>query len=174
MPSNKVLAATNSAITMPGWKRFVAQALATWFGCGLVPKGPGTVGSIGAIVVLLPLLLNDVAAWRMVLASLFLVVLLPGIWAASRYEETTGRKDPQPVVVDEVLGQWLTLLFATKLTWASVGFGLLLFRVFDITKPFPVRHAERFRAGGGIVADDLVAGLYGGLVLFAAGWFNLY
>jgi phosphatidylglycerophosphatase A len=160
--------------SLPPWKRTVTHLLATWFGCGLAPIGPGTVGSVGALVVLVPLLLAGTPDWRLACGVLFVALLLPGIWAASRYEQITGRKDPQPVVVDEVLGQWLTMLFAVKLSWASLVLGLLLFRLFDITKPFPVRQAERFQGGWGIVADDLVAGLYGGLVLFAAGWFNLY
>jgi len=78
------------------------------------------------------------------------------------------------VVIDEVLGQWLTLAGAAALNWKSWLAAFLLFRLFDIWKPFPVRQLEALPGGWGIVADDLMAGLYGALVLFAAGCFNLY
>lgn len=152
----------------------IAAAIATWFGCGKFPWAPGTVGSLGAIIPVLPLLWTGADWWRWLLAGLVAVTLVPGVWASSEYERISGRKDPAPVVVDEVLGQWITLAFATKLNWASLGLGFLLFRAFDIVKPFPVRQAERFPGGVGIVADDLVAGLYAGLVLYAAGCFNFY
>ncbi len=153
---------------------FGARAIATWFGCGRWPWGPGTAGAVGAILPLLPMVSGSYPQWRMVVLALVVVFLAPGVWASSEYERISSAKDPSAVVVDEVLGQWLTLAFATKLSWASLGLGFVLFRLFDIAKPFPVRHAERFPGGFGIVADDLAAGLYGGLVLFLAGWFNLY
>lgn len=74
-------------------------------------------------------------------------------------------KDPQIVVVDEVLGQWITLAGASTLDLPHVFAALLLFRLFDITKPWPVRRLESLPAGTGIVADDLAAGVYGALVL---------
>lgn len=120
------------------------------------------------------MMMAEYGGWRIVLLLLVAILVLPGVWAASRYEELSGKKDPQAVVVDEVLGQWLTLAFATKLSVYSLGLGFLLFRVFDIVKPFPVRRIERLPGGLGIVADDLGAGVYAGLVLYAAGWFNLY
>ena len=150
------------------------RVVATWFGCGKWPWGPGTAGSLGAILPLLPMLSNTYVGWRSVLFLLVALFLAPGIWASTQYEQITGKKDPSAVVVDEVLGQWLTLAFATKFTWASLGLGFVLFRIFDIVKPFPVRRVERFPGGVGIVADDLAAGLYAGLVLYLAGWFNLY
>jgi phosphatidylglycerophosphatase A len=76
--------------------------------------------------------------------------------------------------VDEVVGQWMTLTGATVLNWKSWLLALALFRLFDIWKPPPVRQLERLPGGLGIVADDAMAGVYGALVLFAAGWFNLY
>jgi phosphatidylglycerophosphatase A len=78
------------------------------------------------------------------------------------------------VVVDEVSGQWLTLAGAVALNWKSWILALILFRIFDIWKPWPVRRLERLPAGRGIMADDIMAGVYGALVLFAAGCFNLY
>ena len=83
-------------------------------------------------------------------------------------------KDPQIVVVDEVVGQWITFAGATALNWKSWCAAFVLFRVFDIWKPPPVRQLERMHGGAGIVLDDVMAGVYAALVLFAAGWFNLY
>jgi len=151
----------------------LATAIGTWFGCGLSPFAPGTAGSLGA---LLPaILLARYAGWRPLhFAALALVLTAPGIWAAGRVEEAVGEKDPGKVVIDEVLGQWLTLAGAATLNLKSWLAAFVLFRLFDIWKPFPVRQLEALPGGWGIVADDLMAGLYGALVLFAAGCFNLY
>ena len=73
-----------------------------------------------------------------------------------------------------MLGQWLTLGGATRLNWRSLLIGLVLFRIFDILKPQPVRSLERIPGGAGIVLDDMMAGVYGAVVLFGLGWFNLY
>ena len=108
------------------------------------------------------------------LAWLAVLLAIPGIWAADVVARESGRKDPQIVVVDEVVGQWMTLAGATALNWKSWLLALALFRLFDIWKPPPVRRLEQLPGGLGIVADDVMAGVYGALVLFAAGWFNLY
>jgi phosphatidylglycerophosphatase A len=97
-----------------------------------------------------------------------------GVWAATVVEKESGTTDPSMVVVDEVAGQWLTLAGATWLNWKSWILALILFRIFDIWKPFPVRRLEGLPAGSGIMADDIMAGVYGALVLFVAGCFNLY
>jgi phosphatidylglycerophosphatase A len=102
------------------------------------------------------------------------VSLAPGIWSAEVVSAESGEKDPSRIVVDEVIGQWITLTGATSQNWKSWLAAFLLFRAFDIWKPPPVRQAEKLPGGLGIVADDVVAGLYGALVLFAAGCFNLY
>src|SRR6185369_6353196 len=90
-----------------------------------------------------------------------------GIWAASRTEQILGAKDPGKVVVDEVAGQMIALLpltvFALGRGWIIVSF--ILFRLFDIFKPYPARRFEALRAGWGIMADDLVAGVYAGLIV---------
>lgn len=144
----------------------VALAIATWFGCGFWPKGPGTAGSIGALLVAWPIIAwLPVQPWHFAILA---VVLTPlGIWASSRTAEIRQTKDPQIVVVDEVLGQWLTLAGASVLDLPHIAAALLLFRLFDITKPWPVRKLESLPAGTGIVADDLAAGVYGAAVLAA-------
>lgn len=153
-----------------GW----ATAIATWFGCGEVPKGPGTAGAAGGMLV-------AAVAWRIYpyapywLLAATVATLPLFIWACSNYAEARGLKDPQKVVVDEVAGTWLTLAGATHLeSWLPWLLGFGLFRLFDIVKPPPVRQMERFASGTGIMADDLMAGVYGALVLRLLGIWQLY
>jgi phosphatidylglycerophosphatase A len=96
------------------------------------------------------------------------------VWAAGTTADALKLKDPQMVVIDEVLGQWVALAGALSLTPATYIAAFALFRVFDIWKPWPVRQFEALPGGWGINADDLMAGVYAALVLFAAGCFNLY
>ena len=156
----------------------IARLLATWFGCGYAPKAPGTAGSLAAIAIAWALHEYDGVPplWFAVFA---LLLTGPAIWAADITSRTTGLKDPQIVVVDEVVGQWVTVAGAaySRLNWMGWLAAFILFRAFDIWKPPPVRQLERLRGGVGIVMDDLMAGVYGAivfaaLVLFAAGWFN--
>ena len=150
-----------------------ADAIATWFGCGLSPVAPGTVGALAALGI--GIVLAEVAHWRPV-SFLWLTVAasLPAIWAADVSARASGKKDPGRIVVDEVLGLWLTLAGATAWNWKSFLGAFVLFRLFDIWKPGPVRSFEKLSGGLGIVADDLAAGALGALVLFGAGCFNLY
>jgi len=149
----------------------VALALATWFGCGYFPKGPGTVGSLGAIAV--ALLLSRGAGWSPVACGVAVAVLFfPAVWASQRVARLSGREDPQIVVVDEVAGQWMAFTGVSAWNWKSILAAFVLFRLFDIWKPSPVREAEKLPGGWGIMADDVVAGLYASLVLWALGWFN--
>jgi phosphatidylglycerophosphatase A len=154
----------------------VANAISTWFGCGLAPVAPGTAGSIAAIGI--AILIERYAYWQPLdFALLAAVVSVPGIWAAGETARQTQLKDPQFVVVDEVVGQWLALAGARALNskshWIAWLAAFLLFRLFDIWKPWPVRQLESLPGGAGIVADDLMAGVYAALVLFLAGCFNL-
>jgi phosphatidylglycerophosphatase A len=150
----------------------LARVVATWFGCGYFPKGPGTAGSVGALLVALPI--AALTGWQpWVFAVVSLVALPPSIWAADRMARDTGSKDPQTVVVDEVVGQWIALAGCVSLDhWGWWLAAFVLFRLFDITKPPPVRALERVPGGAGIVLDDVGAGLYAALVLVLAGWFN--
>lgn len=151
--------------------RVFATWLATWFGCGYAPNAPGTAGSIAALVI----------AWFLHhfadltgtgFGFLALLLLGPAIWAADVAERASGIKDPGFIVVDEVVGQWVTLVGAIALNWKVWLAAFVLFRLLDTWKPAPVRQLERLPGGLGIVADDAMAGVYGALVLFAAGWFN--
>ncbi len=153
--------------------RRVAILLATWFGCGYFPVGPGTVGALAAIAIA-ALIHGYWSAGRLTLLIVTLVLLAPAIWASTETARAYGRKDPGLVVVDEVLGQWVTLLGATTLTSKSFVIGFVLFRIFDIWKPWPVRKFESLPEGVGIVADDLAAGVYAALILYIGGTLRIY
>lgn len=141
----------------------VALWLATGFGTGYGPIAPGTWGSLPGLV----------AAWGcdrlgggpVVVAGLAFFVLA-GVWAADRAEIVFGEKDPGPVVVDEIAGQMTTLAFlpATPLMLLA---GFVLFRVLDVWKPWPANRLEDLPGGSGIMADDLMVGIYGNLILHA-------
>lgn len=153
--------------------KLIARVISTWFFCGYAPVAPGTAGSLAALAIAWALHeYAGVPAWA--LAAMAAALAIPGTWAADVTAGEAGLKDPGLVVVDEVVGQWLTLAGATQLNWKSWVAGFVLFRLFDIWKPPPVRQLERLPGGVGIVADDAMAGVYGAAVLFAAGWLHLY
>jgi phosphatidylglycerophosphatase A len=138
-------------------KSKAALVWATWFGCGLSPAAPGTAGSLGALA----------AAWAVhagfapptgFYCALAAALLLPSVWAAGEAARQLGIEDPGLVVIDEVLGQWVALAGAAEFSLPQVAAAFVLFRLFDIFKPWPVRQAERLPGGWGIVADDVAAG----------------
>lgn len=145
----------------------IARYIAVWFGCGKLRPAPGTWGSAAA----LPL------AWGLWQIGGNLAVLLGavavfaiGIQAAEGYCRQTGKEDPSEVVVDEVAGQLLALAAVTP-SLPAYAFGFLFFRVFDILKPGPIGWADRRIKGGlGVMADDMLAGLMAGVLLFFLGW----
>lgn len=143
---------------------------ATWFGCGYSPYAPGTAGSLAAILIAWPLARLGFGNLHFLILSL--VLLYPGIRAAGIVAVQSGKKDPQIVVVDEVLGQWLTLAGAVRFDFLTFALAFGLFRLFDVWKPPPIRLIEQIPGGAGIVLDDMMAGVYGALVLFLVGWFN--
>jgi phosphatidylglycerophosphatase A len=145
-----------------------ARVLATWFGCGYAPKGPGTAGSVGALLVAWPL--RHQPPWFF--ALLALIFLVPAIWSAGSTALQVGKKDPQIVVIDEVIGQWIALAGTAVYSPAAWIAAFLLFRTFDIWKPWPVRQLEQLPSGTGIVMDDVMAGVYAALVLYLVGWNN--
>src|SRR5207302_2884994 len=131
------------------------------------PAAPGTAESLAAI--LIPIALrNPLAPWHF--AILAVLLFGPAVWAADVTARTLKRKDPGLVVIDEVIGQWIALAGARTLNGKSYLAAFALFRLFDIWKPPPVRQLEALPGGLGINADDVMAGLYGALVLWLAGW----
>jgi phosphatidylglycerophosphatase A len=141
----------------------VAWAIGTWFGCGRVPRAPGTAGSVGAI----PLYLLVAQGGRPGVAVAAVVATLVGVWAATRIARQLGTKDPQVVVVDEVAGMLVTMLPVRVPSWRAVGVGFVLFRLLDSLKPWPVRSFEKLPEGWGIVMDDVAAGALGAGILAA-------
>ena len=139
-----------------------AWTVATFFGAGFGKPGPGTWGSVGAVLVW------AVAAWLLPSGSGTLLLWLLcgivvataiGVPASTIVARESGREDPQFVVIDEVIGQWIALILCPR-DWAHALIALVLFRLFDITKPWPVRKLEDLPEGWGIVFDDVAAGLY--------------
>jgi phosphatidylglycerophosphatase A len=138
--------------------------LATWFGCGYAPVAPGTAGSLAAMVIAIAIH-AAYGAGRGTLLLMAAILLVPGIWAAGLIAKRERREDPPIVVVDEVIGQWVTLAGASTLNWKSYLAAFALFRILDVWKPPPVRQLERLPGGWGIVADDVMAGVYGALAI---------
>ena len=137
-------------------------------GVGYLPLMPGTYGSLVAVGMFLGL--TQVAKGNTLTAVvlvLIVAVTFAGIWAGSRTEALSGRKDPGKVVVDEVAGQLISLFPLTLFAqWTSVAviISFILFRFFDIVKPYPARRFEALKGGLGIMCDDLVAGVYGAVI----------
>jgi phosphatidylglycerophosphatase A len=161
-----------------------ALLFATAFGLGYLPKAPGTWGSLAGVLAYWALV-RDRSLYSGVLlhfhgtryaAPLLLLVfqltvLLAAVGTAAAHEVSRALqiKDPQFVVIDEVSGQMLTYLFAlAPANWKYLLLGFILFRVFDIWKPFPARQAESLPGGWGIMADDWIAGIYAALGLWLA------
>jgi len=166
----------------------VSFALATAFGLGYLPIAPGTWGSLGGVAITLAM--EWITSRKMLLymnmerdANFWTVGLLPakvdyvlvvaiailGVYVAGRTAMYAGKKDPQFVVIDEVSGQMIAYFSPfTVLNWKSLLLGFILFRVFDIWKPFPARQAESLPGGLGIMADDWIAGIYAALGLWIA------
>jgi phosphatidylglycerophosphatase A len=142
-----------------------ATLIATLFGVGRIKPGPGTWGSASAALIWFALAKYIPAVWQPgTLGGLAAFAVAIGIPAATRVARASRVKDPQFVVIDEVAGQWITLLFA-PMAWKTIVAGFILFRAFDIVKPPPVRQLERLPEGTGIVVDDIAAGIYALAVL---------
>lgn len=166
----------------------LALLIATGFGLGYVPRAPGTAASLIATLLagftgiyLVIFWLEPVGFFvrksisvfgvffymdRMSFFAVAAVIAAVGVWASSRATRYFVAADPQKVVIDEISGQMLTFV-ASRFDWQYLVAGFILFRVFDIWKPWPVRAAERLPGGWGIMADDWLAGIYAALCLWA-------
>ncbi|MCC7125618.1 MAG: phosphatidylglycerophosphatase A [Acidobacteria bacterium] len=144
----------------------VALAIATFGYVGFFPIAPGTAGSAAAL-----LLYALVRAMGLPVAEALavIVVFLMGVWASTRTETVLGTTDPGPVVIDEVLGMLITLAWL-PLSPLGVLTGFVLFRIFDVIKPYPARRLENAPGGWGIMLDDAMAGVYGQVTLRAMVW----
>jgi len=161
--------------------RGIAYWLATAGGLGRLPLAPGTWGSVAGLALAWLFARVEFTGW--VPNTFYFQPFNPlawwialgaaGVFSAGQVERVSGQKDPQYVVVDEVSGQWLALLASPAIlgataNWKSYLAGFILFRAFDIFKPFPARQAERLPGGWGIMADDWVAGAYAAACLWLA------
>ena len=141
---------------------YLALAISTW-GVGYLPLIPGTFGSLVGVGIFL--LLRRTAVGLIVV---IVAVTFAGIWAGSRTEELGDKKDPGKVVVDEVAGQLIAMLplaFFTQWSIAAVLLSFVLFRFFDIVKPYPANRLQDLKGGFGIMFDDLVAGVYAAVLV---------
>ena len=128
--------------------------LASVFGAGYSPVASGTVGSLVTVVAIWLLPLTPLR-----IAVALVVVVLVGIWAGSRVERVLGKKDPGVIVIDEVAGMLLSVILLPR-TIPVLVTAFLLFRLFDIWKPFPARESQALTGGVGVMVDDVIAGFY--------------
>ena len=133
-----------------------ALLLSSWFGTGLMPLAPGSFGTLAAVP---PVIIINY--FGSVPSGIFLIILIPlAVWTSNMSKKLLGKDDPPEVVIDEVTGFFIAV-FLLPFSWLSFILGFLLFRVFDILKPFPIRMIDkRVKGGFGIVLDDIVAGIY--------------
>lgn len=145
----------------------VAVWIATSGGAGYFPLAPGTAGSAVGLGIVAGIGALPLARMVQQAAIAGMVVALGalGVWAAGEAEKHFGKTDPGQVVIDEVVGQMITLLLWPGATWKWLLAGFILFRFFDVLKPFPARRLEHTPGGWGIMLDDLAAGIYGALAL---------
>jgi phosphatidylglycerophosphatase A len=141
----------------------IAAVIATFFGAGLSPKAPGTVGSIASLLLWAPLALLHAPLWLKLV--IIVVIFMVGTWASQRMVVLHG-DDPQRVVIDEVVGMGIAVMLTT--TWAGLAVGFVLFRIFDIWKPLLVGWADKNVEGGfGVMLDDVIAGAMALVVMVA-------
>ncbi len=174
---------TESASPGSAAKPRLSLLIATCFGLGYLPLAPGTWGSLAGVALYWALInfwtrgfmffgltmRTAVILYRLYVCIPGVIVALVGPWTAGRVEKWVGQKDPQFVVIDEVSGQLFTYVFVLAWpNWKYLLLGFILFRVFDIWKPFPARQAESLPRGWGIMADDWVAAIYAALGLWVA------
>jgi phosphatidylglycerophosphatase A len=148
-----------------------AAAVTTLFGVGFIPKAPGTAGSAAALVLLLvPVFVPSLAQHMTAMLTVACVVCFGlGIWLVPLMESRFG-DDAQCIVLDEAVGMWIVLLAPVPHTFGSVLAAFVLFRAFDILKPFPANLFNTRRGAVWVMLDDVVAGVYAALVLSVAAW----
>lgn len=143
------------------------KLLATSFGAGYLPKAPGTWGAIVAIILWLPLYIWAAPLTTVIVTAVAIVVYtIAGTWASNVSEKYWG-KDPVIACADETVGQWISLLPVVMCPWWEILVSLALFRFFDIFKPLGIRTMEKLPGGYGMMADDILAGIYSAWILLA-------
>lgn len=137
------------------------KLIGSCFGLGYIKKSPGTFGSLPGI--LLFLMTRNMQSWAQIL--LFVLFCLVSIGIAEKIEKIDRSKDPEEIVIDEAAGMWLSLFMIWDASLLTILVAVILFRFFDIFKPFPVNLFQTFRGGTGILADDLAAGMLANFIL---------
>ncbi|MEM7440420.1 MAG: phosphatidylglycerophosphatase A [Pseudomonadota bacterium] len=160
----------------------LARLIATFFGTGYLRPASGTWGSFAALPAAYGIIW---ATGPFVFALATIVVFLVGVWATGQVTAGSSEKDPSIIVIDEVAGQWLTLWpvafgaasagVALHVLWPGWVCAFFLFRLFDITKPWPANYFDRMKTPFGVMADDIVAGVYAALgVIFLAALYHVF
>ncbi|MGD8535644.1 MAG: phosphatidylglycerophosphatase A [Candidatus Aminicenantes bacterium] len=144
--------------------KLLSKVISTFFGLGYFPIAPGTITSF-AVILAYKFYLYQLN-WSLYLLILFLLFLI-GVYTSTKFSAESNKKDPRKIVIDEACGQ-LLVLFRTPEAWFPVLASFILFRVFDIVKPYPIKKVEALPAGWGIMMDDVVAAIYAGVIV------NLY
>jgi phosphatidylglycerophosphatase A len=139
--------------------RFIS-ILATGFGVGYIPIAPGTLGTLVAIPIYYFLSEIPFPLYEITLIGFFFLA----VWVSEKAEAVFGKKDDRRIVIDEMMGFFVTMLWVPK-TPLIILAGFILFRFFDILKPFPIRRFEKVRGGFGVVLDDVMAGVYSNIIL---------
>jgi phosphatidylglycerophosphatase A len=145
----------------------LAVFIATVGYCGYFPIAPGTVGSAAGLV------FYALVAWTgstAIEAALIVGLFAAGVWAGTTAERYFGGVDPGPIVLDEVVGMLITLAFIPGLGWSGAIAGFVLFRIFDVIKPYPAGRLEQLHGGLGVMADDAMAAVYANVCLRALMW----
>ncbi|MEM6964943.1 MAG: phosphatidylglycerophosphatase A [Bacteroidota bacterium] len=139
--------------------------IATTFGAGYAPVAPGTAGALVGIVLLgaIKYFFPHLEYFSYELLLLIVIVTFLGVWSTDALESVWG-KDPSRVVVDELVGVWIALLWI-PITWQNLLAGFILFRFFDIAKPLYIRRLEKINGGWGVMLDDVLAGIYANIIL---------
>jgi len=147
----------------------LASTISTLFGIGYAPTAPGTVASLAALP--LAWILSWIGGpWWLGIAAVAASAI--GIWACHIHVRETGKTDPSECVIDELAGQWIACL-AAPLSLPGYAVAFAAFRLFDIAKPWPISAAERAPGGWGVMVDDIVAGIFAGLIVAVLRWTGL-
>jgi len=144
--------------------KLLSKVISTFFGVGYFPIAPGTLTSLVVILAYKFYLFR--LSWSLYLLILFLLFFI-GVYTSTKVESESRKKDPRKIVIDEACGQ-LLVLFRIGDAWFPILSGFLLFRIFDIVKPYPIKKVETLPSGWGIMMDDIVAAIYAGVII------NLY
>lgn len=145
---------------------FLVDFLATGFYSGKLKRAPGTMGTLVAFLLFIPVAGHAIAFW-----CVFAIVILLSVPVSTAMEKRLGSKDPQSVVIDEIAGYFVAVaalpipMFPESRFFLYAVLAFVLFRIFDIWKPFPIRQLQGIPSGWGIVIDDIIAGVYANILL---------